>query len=128
MINQDLLSSNSAESYAMLAELNSELSDNVTLTSVTGYRNYKGLSHIDIDGGPVGYRIGHGFPPIRWAIRSNMSRRRRVVPAILINIGHRNSGSISRPVDSILLPVCSIRTMMRRESISFLSLLDASIR
>lgn len=63
VINQDLLSSNSAESYAMLAELNSELSDNVTLTSVTGYRNYKGLSHIDIDGGPVGYRIGHGFSP-----------------------------------------------------------------
>lgn len=63
VVNQDLRSSSRSTSYAFIAEINSQLSDSLSVTSVSGYRRYKGRTDIDIDGGPIGYRRGLGYSP-----------------------------------------------------------------
>ncbi|MDR7103648.1 TonB-dependent receptor [Croceicoccus sp. BE223] len=61
VINQNYASGNRSRSYSLIGELTSDLSEKVTLTSITGYRNYSAVSSIDIDGGPIGYAINGGY-------------------------------------------------------------------
>lgn len=61
--NQDTTSYNKTENYALITEVNWNISDDLSLVSVTGYRNYKSRTEIDVDAGPTGVNPGIGFSP-----------------------------------------------------------------
>lgn len=63
VLNQDTITSNLNKSYAFTGEINSYLTDDLRLTAITGYRDYKSYTTIDVDGGPVGVNVGSGFSP-----------------------------------------------------------------
>lgn len=63
VFNQDTPTNARSTSYSLIGEINHNLTDELRLTSVSGYRRYKGKTQIDIDAGPVGYRGGLGYSP-----------------------------------------------------------------
>jgi iron complex outermembrane recepter protein len=62
-IAQNTPSYNRAHEYSVIGELNSELSDRLKLTSITGYRSYRYIDEIDVDAGPTGGNVGSGLSP-----------------------------------------------------------------
>ncbi|WP_157218935.1 TonB-dependent receptor [Flavisphingomonas formosensis] len=63
VVNQDTVSYNKNRLYSLTAELNADLSDDLHLVSITGYRNSNNKTEIDVDGGPVGVNPGRGYSP-----------------------------------------------------------------
>lgn len=58
---QDTLTYQKTESWSLIGELNAELSDELSLVSVTGYRRFEFFDDIDVDAGPTGGVIGQGL-------------------------------------------------------------------
>ncbi|AUW57101.1 hypothetical protein C1T17_02380 [Sphingobium sp. SCG-1] len=61
--NQDTISYSRNRLYALVGELNSELSDNLSLVAIAGYRNSLNRTEIDVDAGPIGVNPGRGISP-----------------------------------------------------------------
>jgi len=49
--------------HSLIGEINSELSDTLKLTSITGYRKYRYQDETDVDVGPTGGNIGEPLAP-----------------------------------------------------------------
>ncbi len=58
---QDTLSFQRSKSWSVIGELNSDLTDDLHLTSVSGYRRFEFKDDIDVDAGPTGGVIGSGI-------------------------------------------------------------------
>lgn len=58
---QDTLSYQRTNSWSIIGEFNSDLSDNLHLVAITGYRHLKWRDDIDVDAGPTGGVIGAGI-------------------------------------------------------------------
>ncbi|WP_070153720.1 TonB-dependent receptor [Sphingobium phenoxybenzoativorans] len=63
VVNQDTQTYNKSRSYAFIGELNSELSDSLSLVAISGYRNFSSRTEIEVDNGPTGVNPGRGFSP-----------------------------------------------------------------
>lgn len=61
--NQDAVSLTKSEGWSVAGTLNWQVADHWKLTSITAYREYEFDNSVDIDAGPVGWRIGRGFSP-----------------------------------------------------------------
>ncbi|WP_070153717.1 TonB-dependent receptor [Sphingobium phenoxybenzoativorans] len=61
--NQDTVSYSKNKLYSLVGELNADLTDELHLVSITGYRNSNNRVEIDVDTGPVGINPGRGFSP-----------------------------------------------------------------
>jgi iron complex outermembrane receptor protein len=61
--NLDSPTYNKAYGGSVVAELNARLTDNLKLTSITGYRSVKNRTLTDTDNGPFGVVAGRGYAP-----------------------------------------------------------------
>lgn len=62
-INTDLPAIDYNTSRGIISEFNWHASDNLVVTSITGFRIYKSNNRVDVDGTPVGFKPGVGFTP-----------------------------------------------------------------
>lgn len=60
-VSQDTLSYQKTSSWSVIGQFNTELSDKLSLTSITGYRRFDFKDDIDVDAGPTGGVIGSGI-------------------------------------------------------------------
>lgn len=61
IVNQNTPSFVKMRSHELIAEVNSDLSDSLKLTSVTGYRKLRFTNGVDVDAGPNGGAVGSGL-------------------------------------------------------------------
>lgn len=62
-MNTDGISYDKSRGYAFTGEIGWEATDEIKITSITGYRDFKDDNLSDVDNTPAGFNIGQGFSP-----------------------------------------------------------------